>query len=92
LYAISNHFGGLSGGHYTAYGKNCIDGQWYDFNDSSVTSMSPDSLVSRSAYLLFYRRREDSDKVNSNSSEMLTKEETDVTLDPNNEDQIYELD
>jgi hypothetical protein len=23
---------------------------------------------------------------------MLTKEETDVTLDPNNEDQIYELD
>ena len=54
--------------------------------------MSPDSLVSRSAYLLFYRRREDIKNVNSNSSEMLTKEETDVTLDPNNEDQIYELD
>lgn len=22
LYAISNHYGGLGGGHYTAYGKN----------------------------------------------------------------------
>lgn len=27
LYAISNHYGGLGGGHYTAYGKN--RGKWY---------------------------------------------------------------
>jgi ubiquitin carboxyl-terminal hydrolase 4/11/15 len=27
LYAISNHFGGLGGGHYTAFGKN--NGEWY---------------------------------------------------------------
>lgn len=38
LYAISNHFGGLGGGHYTAYAKN--NGQWFQFNDSSVHSVS----------------------------------------------------
>ena len=35
-YGVSNHFGGVGGGHYTAYGKNPIDGQWYDFDDSYV--------------------------------------------------------
>lgn len=24
LYAVSNHFGGLGGGHYTAYAKNKV--------------------------------------------------------------------
>ena len=36
LYAITNHFGSLHGGHYTAFGKN-PNGQWYNFNDSSVS-------------------------------------------------------
>lgn len=35
LYAVSNHYGGVGGGHYTAYGKNSVTGQWYSFNDSS---------------------------------------------------------
>ena len=38
LYAISNHYGGLGGGHYTAYAKN--DSKWYQFNDSSVHAVS----------------------------------------------------
>ena len=33
LYAVTNHFGSLNGGHYTAYGKN-INNEWYNFNDS----------------------------------------------------------
>ena len=33
-FAISNHFGGVGGGHYTAFGMNPLDGQWYDFDDS----------------------------------------------------------
>ena len=60
-YAISNHFGGCGGGHYTAYAKNPISGNWYDFDDSSVRQVNPgrgnDNLVSSSAYNLFYRLR-----------------------------------
>jgi ubiquitin carboxyl-terminal hydrolase 4/11 len=40
LYAVSNHYGSLAFGHYTAYCKNPETGQWYDFNDSSVTTIS----------------------------------------------------
>lgn len=58
LFAISNHYGSLNGGHYTAYAKN-INDKWYDFNDSSVSSQSSVNLVSGASYLLFYRRRDD---------------------------------
>ena len=60
LFAVTNHFGSLNGGHYTAFGKN-PDGNWYDFNDSSVSRVSIESVqrAKSSAYLLFYRRRED---------------------------------
>jgi len=37
LFAITNHFGSLSGGHYTAYAKNSLKNGWYDYNDSSVS-------------------------------------------------------
>jgi hypothetical protein len=58
LYAVSNHMGGLGGGHYTAYGKNCVDGNWYNFNDSSVSPVEVASQIkSASAYVLFYKRR-----------------------------------
>ena len=33
LYAISNHYGSLNGGHYTAFCKNPIAGKWYEFDD-----------------------------------------------------------
>ncbi|KAK1989941.1 ubiquitin carboxyl-terminal hydrolase, partial [Colletotrichum falcatum] len=61
LIAVDDHFGGLGGGHYTAYGRNFVDGQWYNYNvaDTSVSKTSPESVVTRAAYLLFYRRRSD---------------------------------
>jgi ubiquitin C-terminal hydrolase len=59
LYAISNHFGSLNGGHYTAYGFNPLKMKWYEFNDSSCSSVgNPENVVTNGAYLLFYRRRE----------------------------------
>jgi len=45
LIAVSNHFGGLGGGHYTAYAKNHIDGHWHYFDDSSVSLSSEDRVV-----------------------------------------------
>jgi len=36
LYAVSNHVGGLGGGHYTATCKNPIDGTWNYYNDADV--------------------------------------------------------
>ncbi|OJJ31576.1 hypothetical protein ASPWEDRAFT_32201 [Aspergillus wentii DTO 134E9] len=58
LFAVDNHYGGLGGGHYTAYAKNFMTGEWNEYNDSSVSrNLDPQSVVTSSAYLLFYRRR-----------------------------------
>ena len=57
LYAVSNHIGSLSFGHYTNYAKN--SGKWYLYDDSRVTPVRDlNSIVSQSAYVLFYKKRE----------------------------------
>lgn len=59
LIAVSNHYGSLSGGHYTACALNQETGHWYDFNDSHVSQLSgPDAAVSSAAYVLYYVRRD----------------------------------
>lgn len=35
LFAVDNHYGGLGGGHYTAFAKNFADGCWYEYNGMS---------------------------------------------------------
>lgn len=60
LFAVDDHWGGLGGGHYTAFAKSFVDGEWYEYNDSSASRQKDTSgIVSRGAYLLFYRRRAD---------------------------------
>ena len=39
-YGISNHFGSVGFGHYTAYAKNPLDNTWYNFDDSSVSPVN----------------------------------------------------
>lgn len=57
-YAVTNHFGGLGGGHYTAYALN-PDGVWCLYDDSKITShVDPKEVVSQAAYVLYYRRRD----------------------------------
>ena len=56
LFAISKHYGGTGGGHYTAVCKN-YDGNWYCYNDSKVYPTSPADVVDSSAYILLYRRK-----------------------------------
>ncbi|KAK9986505.1 hypothetical protein SO802_031456 [Lithocarpus litseifolius] len=55
LYAISNHYGGLGGGHYTA-SINLGYGMWYEFDDEKVNPVSEDRIKTSAAYVLFYRR------------------------------------
>ncbi|XP_067854439.1 ubiquitin carboxyl-terminal hydrolase 19 isoform X2 [Heptranchias perlo] len=64
LYAVINHYGGMIGGHYTAYArlpneKNSqrSDVGWRLFDDSTVTTVEESHVVARHAYVLFYRRR-----------------------------------
>ena len=56
LFAVSNHYGGLGGGHYTAC-CSIGDGSWHCFDDSHVSPVSPEAVHSPAAYVLFYRRR-----------------------------------
>uniref|UniRef100_A0A8C8S2H3 Ubiquitin carboxyl-terminal hydrolase n=1 Tax=Pelusios castaneus TaxID=367368 RepID=A0A8C8S2H3_9SAUR len=53
LIAVSNHYGGMGGGHYTAFAKNKDDGKWYYFDDSSVSTASEDQIVA--SILVFLR-------------------------------------
>jgi len=57
LYAVANHFGNPSGGHYTAYRKN-PNNKWYSFNDGMVEEITePEkTIVTNGAYCLFYER------------------------------------
>ncbi|KAH9503414.1 Ubiquitin carboxyl-terminal hydrolase 2 [Bulinus truncatus] len=54
LYAVSNHSGGTSSGHYTAYCRNPYSGEWYLYNDARVSSVRSNEVVSSEAYVLFY--------------------------------------
>ncbi|XP_018565400.1 ubiquitin carboxyl-terminal hydrolase 2 isoform X3 [Anoplophora glabripennis] len=56
LYAISNHSGTTYSGHYTAYCRHPYAGTWHEYNDSRVSPISPKSLVSGEAYVLFYEQ------------------------------------
>eukprot|EP01022_Parablepharisma_sp_SALTPOND_P000811 TRINITY_DN105092_c1_g1_i1.p1 TRINITY_DN105092_c1_g1~~TRINITY_DN105092_c1_g1_i1.p1 ORF type:complete len:1343 (-),score=129.35 TRINITY_DN105092_c1_g1_i1:3311-6964(-) len=53
LFAVSNHYGGLQGGHYTATCYNPITKEWVECDDSHVSSTS--DIVSKSGYVLFYQ-------------------------------------
>ena len=67
LYGVCNHFGGVHGGHYTAYIKdtshnnindNMTINHWLHYNDTSVDIITnPNIVVSPAAYCLFYRKR-----------------------------------
>uniref|UniRef100_A0A672GWB4 ubiquitinyl hydrolase 1 n=1 Tax=Salarias fasciatus TaxID=181472 RepID=A0A672GWB4_SALFA len=57
LYAVCNHHGGMHGGHYTAFCRNSVDGQWYSYDDSSTEPVPDAEVCTRGAYILFYQRR-----------------------------------
>jgi ubiquitin C-terminal hydrolase len=54
LYAISNHSGNENGGHYWSYCKR--DDKWFNFNDSVVSEISENKILSSDNYVLFFQR------------------------------------
>ncbi|KAL7061776.1 hypothetical protein AAHC03_01486 [Spirometra sp. Aus1] len=90
LVAVSNHMGGLGGGHYTAFAKNRYDNRWYNFDDSYTCQVSG-TPVTASAYVLIYVRRQIPSLpfANGDNSGVLTDrtaENQDFSLMPNSHD------
>lgn len=56
LYAVCNHHGNMSSGHYTAYCRDINDHKWYSFDDQQVNKISESSIATGDSYILFYQR------------------------------------
>jgi ubiquitin C-terminal hydrolase len=59
LYGVVNHTGSLSSGHYTALCRDGDSGEWFLYNDHSVTAAGEVDIggCGKSCYVLFYRRK-----------------------------------
>ena len=57
LIAVDDHYGGLGGGHYTAYAKNFVDGQWYNYNGMGWSSRSSLAVADYDASFRFFSKR-----------------------------------
>uniref|UniRef100_UPI00398E3989 ubiquitin carboxyl-terminal hydrolase 43a isoform X2 n=1 Tax=Pristiophorus japonicus TaxID=55135 RepID=UPI00398E3989 len=68
LYAVCNHHGSMQGGHYTAYCRNSVDGQWYGYDDSNAELIPEGEVCTRGAYILFYQKRNSIPPWSANSS------------------------
>ncbi|GMI63903.1 hypothetical protein HRI_000059600 [Hibiscus trionum] len=56
LYAVVKHSGFRpTSGHYVCYIRSSPD-TWHNFNDSTVTSVEEEEVLSEEAYILFYAR------------------------------------
>jgi len=59
LYGVSKHYGDQHGGHYMSSTLDPIDNNWYNYNDAIVEGklISETEIVSKYAYVLYYRKR-----------------------------------
>jgi Ubiquitin carboxyl-terminal hydrolase len=55
LFAVINHSGSLSQGHYTCYVQE--SNVWYECDDTWVCEVSQDDVSASQPYILFYRKR-----------------------------------
>lgn len=54
LLGILNHSGDIFGGHYHSFVKN-DNGKWYDYNDTLISGLNENKLVTNKNYVLVYR-------------------------------------
>lgn len=65
LFAVSQHYGNLGSGHYTAACK--VEDEWYKFDDETFKKIHSESIVDESAYVLFYQRKRNGGNIRSKS-------------------------
>ncbi|KAM6547259.1 hypothetical protein CsatB_018935 [Cannabis sativa] len=68
LYALTNHYGGMGSGHYTAHIKLLDENRWYNFDDSHISPINEEEVKSGAAYVLFYRRVRSEDASTNNGA------------------------
>ncbi|CAM8973220.1 unnamed protein product [Rhodiola kirilowii] len=68
LYALTNHYGGMGSGHYTAHIKLLDENRWYNFDDNHVTPINEEDVKTAASYVLFYRRVK-TDNTSSNAAQ-----------------------
>ncbi|KAF7803975.1 ubiquitin carboxyl-terminal hydrolase 5 [Senna tora] len=68
LYALTNHYGSMGSGHYTAHIKLIEENRWFNFDDSHISPISEDEVNTAAAYVLFYRRVKTNDATVSNGA------------------------
>jgi len=56
LYAVSNHTGCVSGGHYYCNILNA-NNKWYNFNDTMIREIPISKIINDDTYCLFYRKK-----------------------------------
>lgn len=54
LYGVSNHYGSMESGHYTAFCKSGVFEKWFKFDDQVVSPIDATDVVSSAGYILFY--------------------------------------
>ncbi|KAJ9697584.1 hypothetical protein PVL29_009421 [Vitis rotundifolia] len=69
LYALTNHYGGMGSGHYTAHIKLLDENRWYNFDDSHISAINEEDVKSAAAYVLFYKRVKINDASVSNGAQ-----------------------
>ncbi|XP_059659946.1 ubiquitin carboxyl-terminal hydrolase 5 isoform X1 [Cornus florida] len=69
LYALTNHYGSMGSGHYTAHIKLLDENRWYNFDDSHISLINEEDVKSGAAYVLFYRRVKTDDASVSNGAQ-----------------------
>lgn len=56
LYGVINHYGILQAGHYTCVVRNEELQSWLSYDDSSVEVIPEHGVITKQAYILFYKR------------------------------------
>ena len=68
-YAVIEHHGSLQGGHYTMYAKQ--NNEWLEYDDNSITNVTPDRVVSADSYIMFLLPKEKSLQMNVNFAKIV---------------------